>query len=97
MKLTENALNQFKKLIDESENPKSGIRFFTVQGCCSPVLQMCIEEKPGKDDLVIQIGEIDFFLTVEAHNILSDITLDYYRDSFRMVSPTTDTQTKKCC
>lgn len=97
MKFTENALTQFKKLIDESENPKSGIRFFTVQGCCSPSLQMGIEENPSPDDSVIQISGVNIFFTPDAENILSNITIDYTEDGFHSVKTTTDVQPKKCC
>jgi len=82
MNFTENALNQFKKLIKESENPSAGIRFFTTQGCCSPVLQIEIEPSPKEGDVSVKIGEVDFFVTPEADKILSSITIDYSEGSF---------------
>ena len=59
MKFTESALTQLKKLISESENPKSGIRFFTVVGCCSPQLQMGVASSPQEGDIAVKIGEVD--------------------------------------
>ncbi|MCA1757715.1 MAG: hypothetical protein LC649_09690 [Bacteroidales bacterium] len=97
MNFTDNALNQFKKLIDQSNNPKAGIRFYTVQGCCSPSLQMGTEENPAKDDLVIQMSGVDIFVTPDAEKILSNITIDYTKDGFRTVKPSTDNQTGGCC
>lgn len=97
MNFTENALNQFKKQIAESENPKSGIRFYTVQGCCSPTLQMGVEESPAPDDSVIQMSGINIFVTPDAEKILSNITIDYTEDGFRTVKPSTDNQTGGCC
>ena len=97
MKLTDSALLQFKKLMDESENPKSGIRFFTVQGCCSPSLQMDIAENPGAGDLIVTMGEVDFFITPEADKMLSEITLDYNQDGFRTVKVKNEVKTGGCC
>ena len=97
MNFTENALNQFKKLIDESDNPKSGIRFFTVKGCCSPTLQMDVEENPAPDDSVIQMSGVDIFVTPDAEKILSNISIDYTEDGFRTVKPSTNNQTGGCC
>lgn len=85
MKVSENALTQFKKMIEENGNLKSGIRFFTVQGCCSPRLQMDVAPSPKTDDTVIKMGEVDFFVTPDAEKILSDFTIDYHGGSFRPV------------
>lgn len=86
MKFTESALNEFKKIIENSENPKSGIRFYTTQGCCSPTLQMEVSENPTKDDIVINIENIDFFVTTQADEILSKVNLDFSDGSFRTVN-----------
>jgi len=85
MNFTENALNQFRKLINENENPTAGIRFFTTQGCCSPILQMDIVKNQSQDDKVLQMDDVSIFLTTEAEQILSDITLDYSDNKFRSV------------
>ena len=85
MNFTENALNQFRKLINENENPTAGIRFFTTQGCCSPILQMDIVNNQSQGDKVLQIDDVSIFLTTEAEQILSDITLDYSDNKFRSV------------
>lgn len=97
MKLTDSALIQFKKLIDESESPTSGIRFFTVQGCCSPTLQMSVAQNPSPGDSVIQMGDVNIFITTQADKILSEITLDYTEDGFRSVKAPADISAKKCC
>lgn len=97
MNFTDNALKQFKKLLDENEKPKSGIRFFTAQGCCSPTLQMNIADNPNQGDKVMQIDDVDVFITSEAEEILSEITIDYSEDTFRTVKATNDNPTKKCC
>lgn len=83
MKLTDSALAQFNQLVEESRNPQSGIRFFTEQGCCSPLLQMEVAPSPKKGDMVEKMGEIDFFITPEADKILSTLKIDYSDGSFR--------------
>jgi len=85
MNLTENALAQFKKMIEEGENPKFGIRFFTAQGCCSPILQLEMVPSPQEGDLVVKIGEVDFFFTPEADSILSELTIDYSNGTFHSI------------
>lgn len=85
MKVTENALTEFKKLLDDNEKPVSAIRFFTTQGCCSPILQIEMVDSPSAGDLVVTIGEMDFFLTPDADKILSGITIDFTEGEFRSV------------
>lgn len=82
MKLTDSALAQFKQVLKENENPASGVRFFTVKGCCSPLLQMEVSPLPKKGDVVLKIGEVDFFLTQEADKILTPLTIDFSDGSF---------------
>jgi len=82
MKLTDNALAQLKKVLEESNNLKSGIRFFTAQGCCSPLLQMEVALSPQEDDIVVKMGDVDFFVTPEADKILSTLKIDYSDGSF---------------
>lgn len=83
MKFTENALVQFKHQIEENENLQSGIRFFTVQGCCSLRLQMDVAPSPKTGETVIKMGDVDFFVTPDAEKILSTLTIDYSDGSFR--------------
>lgn len=97
MNFTKNALNQFKKLIDENENPKSGIRFYTVQGCCSPSLQMNIVESPSPGDVEIQMNDVNIFITPEAEKMLMNITIDYTEEGFRSVKKSDEPSSGKCC
>lgn len=82
MKLTESALTQFKQMT-EGREIQSGIRFFTVQGCCSPRLQMDVAPAPKEGDVVVKLGEVDFFVTPDADKILSTLKIDYSDGSFR--------------
>lgn len=97
MNFTKNALNQFKKLIEESENPKSSIRLYTVQGCCSPSLQMSLVENPAPNDVVLEMSGVNIFVTPDAKKLLAEITLDFTEAGFRSVKSTTGTSPKKYC
>ncbi len=82
MKFTENALSKFKKLIFESGDASAGIRFFTTQGCCTPLLQMEITNNHDSADVVVEIDGIDFYISPEADKILSELSIDYNNGSF---------------
>ena len=82
MQFTNQALMQFKKLIIESEEITAGIRFFTTPGCCTPLLQMEISKNPIAGDIVVETGGVTFYVTPEADNILSDITIDFSGETF---------------
>lgn len=69
-------------MIEKSGNLQSGIRFYTVQGCCSPRLQMGMERSPQEGDVVEKMGDVDFFVTPGANSILSTLTIDYSDGSF---------------
>ncbi|MBE9467061.1 MAG: hypothetical protein IMY72_01920 [Bacteroidetes bacterium] len=97
MKLSENALSEFKKMIDEGKQASSGIRFFTTQGCCSPMLQLEISQNPTTDDIVVKKGDVDFFITPEAEKILSEISIDFVDGSFKTEKLNNDTNNESCC
>ena len=82
MQFTNQALIQFKKLIIDSEEVTAGIRFFTTPGCCTPLLQMEISKNPIAGDIVVETGGVTFYVTPEADNILSDITIDFSGENF---------------
>ena len=88
MNFTDSAIDQFKKLIDENENPKAGIRFYTVQGCCSPSLQMGVAENLTEGDKALQIKDINVFISDDAEKMLSEITIDYTKEGFRATNTT---------
>lgn len=97
MNFTDNALKQFKKLIIESENPNSGIRFFTVQGCCSPLLQMQIAANPVNGDHVVQMDGMNIFTTPEAEKIISGITIDFADEVFKTIKTPDTKKEGSCC
>jgi Fe-S cluster assembly iron-binding protein IscA len=84
MKVTESALKQFKQSIDQNETPGSGIRLFTSQGCCGPSIQMSVVVNPGAGDKILTFGDVDFFVEPQAEQKLTDISIDYRDDSFKL-------------
>lgn len=97
MNFTDKALTQFKKLINESESPTSGIRFYTTQGCCSPSLQMDVAKNQSPSDKVLQFDGVDIYIAPEAEKMLSEITIDYSEEGFRSIKPTNESPKGKCC
>lgn len=77
MKLTDNALAQFKHMIEEKGNLQSGIRFFTVQGCCIPRLQMDVAPSPKEGDVMVNMGDVDFYVSPDADKILANLNIDF--------------------
>ena len=96
MTLTENAIRKFKEIITESGNRparlehsggKAGVRFYTIPGCCSPLLKMEIADSPAKGDVVVEIGGVDFYISNEADNLLSGLSIDFSNGKFISVKP----------
>lgn len=97
MNFTKKALDQFKNLVGKNENPKAGIRFFTVQGCCSPYLNIDIVNAPSQGDKAMQFDDVNIFITPEAEKILANITLDYSENSFYSVKESDEPFKGRCC
>jgi Fe-S cluster assembly iron-binding protein IscA len=77
MKVTDKAVEQFKKEMKESETPVSGIRIFTMKGCCGTSIFMKPAEKKDKCEFHININDVDFFIEPEANELVIKATIDY--------------------
>jgi iron-sulfur cluster assembly accessory protein len=84
MKVTEQALAQFKNAIHENDIPGSGIRLFVSAGCCGPTIQMNIEERLSAGDKVLVINGVNFFIESQAEQMLSNTTIDFRDDGFKL-------------
>ena len=87
MKVTDQALMQFKNLILENDLPGAGIRIFTTQGCCSPLIRMSVEKHPLNGDIMLTMDGVNFFIESQAEQMLSDITIDYMDQNFSLKGP----------
>ncbi len=84
MKVTSKAIEQLNKALDNLENPKSGIRVFSQEGCCGPGIQMVVADHASPGDKVITIEKVNFFVDNEAGKMLEGVTLDYGTNGFKL-------------
>jgi len=84
MNATPQALEELKKTLKTEENPMTGVRIFTQQGCCGPALQMSVVEKPMAGDLQLAIDSVNFFIEEPAVDMLTGVTLDYSSTGFKL-------------
>jgi len=83
MHVTPKAIKELRKILDNSENPGSGIRIFTQQGCCGPGIQMALAGSASSGDKVISIENIDFFIENEAEKMLEEVQLEHGAGGFK--------------
>ena len=83
MKVTERAAAQFKKEMKESKTPVSGVRLFTMKGCCGTSILISMAEKASKCDFSININDVDFFIEPEANEMIIKATIDYNDGEFK--------------
>jgi len=84
MNATPQALEELKKTLKTEENPMTGVRIFTQQGCCGPALQMSVVEKPLAGDLQLAIDSVNFFIEEPAVDMLTGVTLDFSSTGFKL-------------
>ncbi len=84
MKVTSKAIEELNKALDNLDNPKSGIRVFSQEGCCGPGIQMAVAEQASPGDKVISIENVNFFVDDQAKKMLEDVTLDYGTNGFKL-------------
>jgi len=91
MKVTESALHQFREILDKNDQPNSGIRVNVVPGCCSPKIELNIQEHPAEGDVVVVFGDVDFYLEQHAVPVLDQIRINFgdnglYFEEFQLES-----------
>ena len=78
MEITEAAVQQFKKMIADSNEKGSGIRIYTTGGgCCGPSYGLDIAEKAEATDQIIEKNDLKIFVDPEAFQGLSNATIDF--------------------
>lgn len=82
MKVTSPAIEVFKNVLTQNENPLAGIRVFNNKGCCGAAIQMTISESPEAEDTQTDIDGVTFFLEKDALEILEGVTIHYEDGSF---------------
>lgn len=84
MNITEQAASELKKVLDEFNKPGAGIHVFSTQGCCGPSIQMDVATHIGNGETVISLEGIDFFVSNDLLTKLSDVTVEYRSNTFRL-------------
>jgi Fe-S cluster assembly iron-binding protein IscA len=84
MKVTEQALAQFKKAIQSHDKPGAGIRLTASAGCCGPLIQMSMAEHLLAGEKMLSIDGVDFFIEPQAEQMLSNIIIDFREDGFKL-------------
>lgn len=76
--LTESAVSAIKGFIDSSEKAVAGLRIEVAGGGCSGFQYgMRLEEQPGEQDEVLDLGAIKVFIDPASAPMLSGVTLDF--------------------
>lgn len=84
MLVTKQAAIELKKALDDFNQPGAGIHIFNAQGCCGPSVQMDITNHLKDDETGISQEGIDFFITTELLSTLSEVTLEFGSNGFRL-------------
>jgi len=84
MKISQKAFEAFDQILREQDIPDASVRIYTVQGCCSPSLQMTVTNKPEPGDQKVEINGLAFYIDSMADAILADVIIDYGTNGFRL-------------
>ena len=84
MKVTEKAIEELSKALGQVENPASGIRVFSEQGCCGPGIQMVIADRASEGDKEMVIDNVNFFVDKEAEKMLEGVIMDFGANGFKL-------------
>ncbi len=84
MKVTKEALNEFSKVLTQTDNPQAGIRVFSEAGCCGPGLQLSVAGQMPPGDKLVSIDEVNFFVEEKAEEMLKGVTIDFGERGFRL-------------
>jgi iron-sulfur cluster assembly accessory protein len=79
--VTDNAVKEFKKLLEDSKASNSGIRVFASGGsCCGPSFGMDISEKGVESDKLLEMDGLKIFIDPMAFNDLENATIDFMEE-----------------
>jgi Fe-S cluster assembly iron-binding protein IscA len=84
MKVTQKAIEELSKALENGGNALSGIRIFSQQGCCGPGIQMVIADSSSTGDKEMVIDNVNFFVDKEAEKMLEGVTVDFGANGFKL-------------
>ena len=78
LNLTDSAVTAIKRFMNSNEQAVNGLRIQVSGGGCSGFQYgMKLEESPGEQDTVEEIGGIQVFIDPESAPMLSGVTVDF--------------------
>ena len=84
MNITVQAANELKKVLDNFGKEGAGIRIFSARGCCGPSVQMDVAQQIANGETNVFLDGIDFFVANELLSELTDVTVDFGPNGFRL-------------
>ena len=84
MKVTQKALEELSKALENGGSPLSGIRISLQEGCCGTGIQMVIADKASAGDKEIVINKVNFFVDEAAEKMLEGVTMDFGPNGFKL-------------
>lgn len=82
LKITDDAINQFKFLLSGPEDKGSGVRVFASQGCCGPSFGMDFSKDGEPGDITMAQDGLKIFMEPGAASQLEEAVIDF-RDTPR--------------
>jgi iron-sulfur cluster assembly protein len=92
IKLTDTAVSELKRLLVQEGKESWGLRVGVVGGGCSGLsYSLAFDEKPNKNDTVMEIGGVKVYVDPKSYLFLNGMTLDYSNElltgGFKFVNP----------
>ena len=95
MNISEQATVELKKVLDNIDQPGAGIHIFSTQGCCGPSIQMDVASQAAKEETVINLEGIDFFVEKSLLPSLESVTIEHTSNGFRLAG--LERNSSGCC
>lgn len=92
IQLTENAINEVKRLLTQEKKDEWGLRVGVVGGGCSGLsYTLAFDEKPNNNDSVFDIEGLRVYVDPKSYLFLNGMTLDFSTElltgGFKFVNP----------
>lgn len=93
MNIANEAILALKEQVSAAELEKKTIRFFGVQGCCGPSVQMALEDEKHESDESFTKDGVQFSLDPSIKELLEPVTLVFTEQGFQLQG----FQSSSCC
>lgn len=93
MNISNEAIAALKEQVSATELEKKTIRFFGVQGCCGPSVQMALEDQKHQSDESFTKDGVQFSFDPSIKEMLEPVTLVFTEQGFQLQG----FQSSGCC